>query len=111
MNKTEIFQQAYLKSLKRDNIFNEVDGIENDVNKLTLDVILYEIIRQEVQDIIYELFNDDEDEYDEWCKGDCYDMYDDLRKWIENGMPFAIEDEDLTELYGFSTIKWYEYNY
>jgi hypothetical protein len=45
-------------------------------------------------------------EYDKWCDLASLDMYNDLWKWIDNACPFAIDDPDCIELFGFCDTNW-----
>lgn len=106
MNKTEIFHNAFMQALKnRLDVKNEMDGFEDENDTYSFRTVLHEMIRQQVQDIIYHMYyEDDDDAYDEWCDGPCEDMYDDLWKWIDAGMPFGCEDDALE----FSETEWHK---
>lgn len=108
MNKTTIFMDAYKAALRNPNVLSETEGYVED-GKLSMRTIMHEMIRQEVQNIIYKMnFQDDDDSYDEWCDCESAYMYHDLFCWIDHGCPFDIEDEDAVKLYGFTTNCWYK---
>ena len=114
--KTEIFNEALLRAVKNKdtNILNEIQGMEDEEGKISFETVMHEMIRQEAQGIIYEKYclkypnNEGEaiKQYDEWCDGPCQDMYNDLWKWIDNACPFAIDDPDCIELFGFCDTNW-----
>ena len=117
MNKTEIFNEALLRAVRNStsDVLSEMSGMEDDSGKLKFRNVMHEMIRQEVQNIIYEKYlhkySDEDiadDDYDEWCDTVGIDMYDDLWKWIDNGCPFGLSDEDCIELFGFNNTNWHK---
>lgn len=113
--KTEIFNEALLRAVRDEesDVPKEVQGLEDEFGNVTFRTTMHEMIRHEVQGIILEKYcrkyRDTEKaqkEYDLWCDLASLDMYNDLWKWIDNACPFAIEDSDCIELFGFSDTNW-----
>lgn len=114
--KTEVFNEALLRAVrdKESNVLKEVQGLEDENGNVSFRTTMHEMIRHEVQGIILEKYfhkcHNDEDEatkeYDLWCDLASGYMYDDLWKWIDNACPFAIEDSDCIELFGFNNTSW-----
>ena len=103
-NKTEIFNAAFVRALREvEDVRCELDGFDS---PLSLRTVMHEMIRHEVQNILYEEYFSDE-EYERWCESpNCLAMYNDLWKWIDHACPFGIEDQDAVEILGFSDIDW-----
>ena len=99
-NKTEIFNKAFMKALHNgEDVRLELDGFES---PLSLRTVMHEMIRHEVQNIIYDKCFSDE-EYEKWCDSPkCTAMYNDLWKWIDGTCPIAIENED----FDFCDVDW-----
>ena len=102
--KTEIFNEALLRAVRNNeyNVLKEMDGFEDENGNITFrDVMLEKYCIK---------YNGDTDkaqeEYDMWCVLASLDMYNDLWKWIDNACPFAIEDSDCIELFGFCDTNW-----
>ena len=117
MNKTEIFNEALLRAVRNStsDVLSEMSGMEDDSGKLNFRNVMHEMIRQEVQAIIYEKYlhkySDEDiadDNYDEWCDKVDIHMYNDLWKWIDNGCPSGLSDEKCIELFGFSNTNWHK---
>ena len=113
--KTEIFNEALLRAVRdgESDVPKEVQGLEDEFGNVTFRTTMHEMIRHEVQGIILEKYcrkyQDTEKaqkEYDLWCDLASEYMYDDLWKWIDNACPFAIEDSDCIELFGFNDTNW-----
>ena len=113
--KTEIFNEALLRAVKNNisDVTKEMQGLEDEFGNVTFRNVMHEMIRQEVQGIMLEKYfikYGDMDkatpEYDKWCDLASEDMYDDLWKWIDNACPFAFDDPDCIELFGFNNTNW-----
>ena len=113
--KTEIFNEALLRAVRNNeyNVLKEMDGLEDENGNITFRDVMHNMIRIEAQGIMlekYYLKYGDMDkatpEYDLWCDLASLDMYNDLWKWIDNACPFAIEDSDCIELFGFCDTNW-----
>lgn len=113
--KTEIFNEALLRAVKNNisDVAKEMQGLEDEFGNITFRNVMHEMIRQEVQGIMLEKYflkygsiDMATPEYDKWCDLASEDMYDDLWKWIDNACPFAIDDPDCVELFGFNDTNW-----
>lgn len=113
--KTEIFNEALLRAVrnKECDVPKEMDGLEDEFGNITFRNVMHEMIRIEVQGIMFEKYclkyqnaEKAQKEYDLWCDLASLDMYNDLWKWIDNACPFAIEDSDCIELFGFCDTNW-----
>ena len=113
--KTEIFNEALLRAVRNNmsDVPKEMDGLEDEFGNITFRNVMHEMIRQEVQGIMLEKYcikyqNIDraQEEYGKWCDLASLDMYNDLWKWIDNACPFAIDDPDCIELFGFCNTNW-----
>lgn len=114
--KTEIFNEALLRAVanKDYDVPKEMSGFEDENGNITFRDVMHNMIRIEVQGIMLEKYcikyNGDTDkaqpEYDKWCDLASLDMYNDLWKWIDNACPFAIDDPDCIELFGFCDTNW-----
>lgn len=114
--KTEIFNEALLRAVRNNeyNVPSEMDGLEDENGNITFRNVMHNMIRIEAQGIMLEKYylkhNGDvekaQEEYNLWCDLASLDMYNDLWKWIDNACPFAIEDSDCIELFGFCDTNW-----
>lgn len=113
--KTEIFNEALLRAVRNNmsDVPSEMNGLEDEFGNVTFRNVMHEMIRIEVQGIMLEKYyikygdmEKAQPEYDKWCDLASLDMYNDLWKWIDNGCPFAIEDSDCIELFGFDDTNW-----
>lgn len=105
--KTEIFNEGLKRALNKDYV-EEMKGFEDKNGHIALRSVMHNMIRIEVQDIIYDQYFKDkpDEEYDKWCDGPCQDMYHDLWCWIDNMCPFAFDDADCIDLFKFSDTNW-----
>lgn len=113
--KTEIFNEALLRAVKNNisDVTKEMQGLEDEFGNVTFRNVMHEMIRQEVQSIMLEKYfleygdmEKAQPEYDKWCDLASLDMYEDLWKWIDSGCPFAFDDPDCVELFGFNDTNW-----
>lgn len=113
--KTEIFNEALLRAVRNNmsDVPKEMNGLEDEFGNITFRNVMHEMIRIEVQGIMLEKYylkygdmEKAQPEYDKWCDFASLDMYNDLWKWIDNGCPFAIDDSDCIELFGFNDTNW-----
>lgn len=113
--KTEIFNEALLRAVRNNlsDVPKEMNGLEDEFGNITFRNVMHEMIRIEVQGIMLEKYylkygdmEKAQPEYDKWCDLASLDMYNDLWKWIDNGCPFAIDDPDCIELFGFDDTNW-----
>ena len=114
--KTEIFNEALLRAVRdgESDVPKEVQGLEDEFGNVTFRTTMHEMIRHEVQGIMLEKYcikyngntEKAQEEYDLWCDLASLDMYNDLWKWIDNACPFAIDDPDCIELFGFCDTNW-----
>lgn len=114
--KTEIFNEALMRAVRNNeyNVPSEMDGLEDENGNITFRNVMHNMIRIEVQGIMLEKYcikydGDTEkaqEEYDLWCDLASLDMYSDLWKWIDCACPFAIDDPDCVELFGFCDTNW-----
>lgn len=113
--KTEIFNEALMRAVKNNvsDVPKEMSGLEDESGNITFRNVMHEMIRQEVQGIMLEKYylkygnmEEAQPEYDKWCDLASLDMYNDLWKWIDNACPFAIDDPDCVELFGFCDTCW-----
>jgi len=113
--KTEIFNEALLRAVKNNisDVPKEMNELEDEFGNITFRNVMHEMIRQEVQGIMLEKYflkygdmDKAQPEYDKWCDLASLDMYEDLWKWIDNACPFAIDDPDCVELFGFNDTNW-----
>ena len=113
--KTEIFNEALMRAVRNKdyNVPSEMDGLEDENGNITFRDVMHNMIRIEAQGIMLEKYylkygdmEKAQPEYDKWCDLASLDMYNDLWKWIDNACPFAIEDSDCIELFGFCDTNW-----
>ena len=113
--KTEIFNEALMRAVRNNmsDVPKEMDGLEDEFGNITFRNVMLEMIRIEVQSIMLEKYflkysdmEKAQPEYDKWCDLASLDMYNDLWKWIDNACPFAIDDPDCIELFGFCDTNW-----
>lgn len=113
--KTEIFNEALLRAVRNNmsDVPSEMNGLEDEFGNVTFRNVMHEMIRIEVQSIMLEKYylkygdmEKAQPEYDKWCDLASLDMYNDLWKWIDNGCPFAVDDSDCIELFGFNDTNW-----